>query len=90
MMNPLDEHRLMMTRRHFFSLCSFGIGTAALASLLKENGLAVGLPGSDDSKPGLPHFAPKACDLKDKIAVTGTITLPCNSRKFLIMVTRLL
>jgi len=63
MMNPLDEHRLMMTRRHFFSLCSFGIGTAALASLLKENGLAVGLPGSDDSKPGLPglpHFAPKA------------------------------
>jgi hypothetical protein len=58
-MNPLAEQRLMMTRRHFFGRFGMGIGTAALASLLAENGLAQ----SGDAKPGLPyvpHFAPKA------------------------------
>jgi len=28
--DPLDEYRLQMTRRHFFSRCGLGLGTAAL------------------------------------------------------------
>ncbi len=58
-MNPMTELKLMMTRRHFFSRFGMGVGTAALASLLAENGFAQ----SGDAKPvlsGLPHFAPKA------------------------------
>ena len=47
MINPLDEYRLLMTRRHFFSRCSLGLGTAALAALLKEDGLAVGHPKAE-------------------------------------------
>src|SRR5947199_922165 len=43
-----------LTRRHFFSRSSTGIGIAALASLLSENARASG------GLPGLPHFPPKA------------------------------
>ena len=49
----------MLTRRHFFSRFGMGIGTAALASLLAQDGFALG----DDAMTGLtdlPHFAPKA------------------------------
>jgi hypothetical protein len=52
MMN--DETRLLLTRRHFFSAASGGIGVAALASLLATDAEAG--PGLT----GLPHFAPKA------------------------------
>ncbi|MEX2263190.1 MAG: DUF1501 domain-containing protein [Bryobacteraceae bacterium] len=53
-MNPIEENKLFMTRRHFFSYSSLGIGATALASLLaKDSRAAVGLPD-------LPHFAPKA------------------------------
>jgi hypothetical protein len=45
---------LQLTRRHFFSRSSTGIGIAALASLLSERVDASG------GLPGLPHFAPKA------------------------------
>jgi hypothetical protein len=41
-----------MTRRHFFSLTSAGIGIPALASLLSAE--------QHGGLPGLPHFAPKA------------------------------
>jgi len=47
---------LALTRRHFFSRTSTGIGIAALASLLKESGHAAGAGGL----PGLPHFPPTA------------------------------
>src|ERR1700740_542311 len=60
MMDPLAERKLLLTRRHFFGRMGLGIGTAAFASLLNESGLAAALPGSDDARPGLPHFAPKA------------------------------
>ena len=40
--NPVDEYRLLLTRRHFFGRCGLGLGTAALAALLKEDGLAAG------------------------------------------------
>jgi hypothetical protein len=43
-----------MTRRHFFSKTSTGLGIAALAGLLQEDLCASG------GLPGLPHFAPKA------------------------------
>jgi uncharacterized protein DUF1501 len=58
-MNPLEEQKLMMTRRHFFSLCSLGLGSAALASLLGESGYAQG-GAAKPGLPDLPHFAPKA------------------------------
>jgi hypothetical protein len=61
-MNPHSELKLRLTRRHFFSRCGLGIGTAALASLLKESGFAQTGQGSEaqGGLAGLPHFAPKA------------------------------
>src|SRR6476661_3906224 len=55
-MNPYDQARLAITRRHFFSRASTGIGVAALASLLSEDARAATVGGL----PGLPHFPPKA------------------------------
>src|SRR5258708_4136988 len=52
MMN--DDTKRLLTRRHFFSAASGGIGVAALASLLATD--AEASPGLT----GLPHFAPKA------------------------------
>ncbi len=49
-MNPLEEQRLLLTRRHFFGRSALGLGTAALASLL---GRAAGAAE-------LPHFPAKA------------------------------
>ena len=46
-----------ITRRHFFSRTSTGIGIAALGSLLSQDGFAATGTGG---LPGLPHFAPKA------------------------------
>jgi hypothetical protein len=62
-MNPLLENRLHVTRREFFGRSACGLGTAALAMLLGEDGLAASLPPSSKrfgGLPGLPHFAPKA------------------------------
>ncbi len=49
-MKPID-----LTRRHFFSRASTGIGVAALSSLLQQD-----LGASEGALPGIPHFAPKA------------------------------
>ncbi|MBK5292614.1 MAG: DUF1501 domain-containing protein [Acidobacteriia bacterium] len=46
------ELELSLTRRHFFSRSSLGIGAAALSSLLPSP--------SQAALPSLPHFAPKA------------------------------
>ncbi len=54
-MNPIDDHSLLLTRRHFFSRTSEGVGIAALASLLGGEAAA-----QSSGLPGLPHFAPKA------------------------------
>ena len=54
-MNPLTEHRALVTRRQFFGRSAIGIGTAALASLLGED-----LSATRGRRPGLPHFAPRA------------------------------
>jgi hypothetical protein len=51
--DPIEEKRLLITRRHFFSRSGTGLGAAALASLLAKDASAAALPG-------LPNFAPKA------------------------------
>ena len=50
------------SRRHFFSLGSTGIGTAALASLLNPQLFAGAMDANPKTGglPGLPHFPPKA------------------------------
>jgi hypothetical protein len=56
-MDPLHDHMLAMTRRHFFRKGALGLGTAALASLLPREaarGAEVG------GTLGAPHFPPKA------------------------------
>ncbi|HAN96865.1 MAG TPA: sulfatase [Planctomycetaceae bacterium] len=51
--DPLRDHALMMTRRHFFGRSALGVGTAALAGLLPRS-LAAGAPLVQD---GLHHPA---------------------------------
>src|SRR4051794_1192262 len=63
MTSPIDEFRLAMSRRHFFNRCGVGLGTAALASMLSEEGLASASQGGSTATgglPDLPHLAPKA------------------------------
>jgi hypothetical protein len=61
-MNPLREHLLLMTRRHFFGRSATGIGVAALASLLNERLFAADIDPALKTHGTLPalHFAPKA------------------------------
>ena len=61
-MDILQDMKLRMTRRVFFSRASVGIGTAALATLVNPNLLsgADALGSSTGGLAGLPHFAPKA------------------------------
>lgn len=56
-MNPILQHRLAETRRHFFAKGSLGLGTAALASL---DGSNLQAEGSDAVPEYLKKFAPKA------------------------------
>jgi hypothetical protein len=61
-MNLFHEYGQAITRRHFFSGASLGLGTAALGSLLQNTQAAA--PSQQPEKfgglPELPHFAPKA------------------------------
>jgi len=66
-MNLLEQElKRAMTRRHFFSRASTGLGTLALASLLNENLFAAAVKkGAKSALPshgalGSLHFAPKA------------------------------
>lgn len=54
-MEPLQQRSLHLTRRHFFSRASLGVGTAALASLLAREGVAAA-----GGLAGLPHHPAKA------------------------------
>ncbi len=59
-MNPLREHQLLITRRHFFSRTAIGLGTAALGSLLNP-GLLSALADERVKYPlAKPHFPAKA------------------------------
>jgi hypothetical protein len=55
MVDPFQERKLLLTRRHFFGLTSTGLGVAGLASLLAKDADA-----STGGLDGLPNFAPKA------------------------------
>ncbi len=64
-MDPRRENELIMTRRQLFGRATLGVGTAALATLLKAEGLQGPQvkgprPKTHLGQPGLPHFAPKA------------------------------
>src|SRR6185295_12182564 len=61
-MDPLRQHSLLLTRRHFFGRMATGIGAAALGSLLNPRVFAAltSDAGKRTGLPGLPHFAPKA------------------------------
>lgn len=54
-MDPIQERRLQLTRRHFFSRAGLGVGTAALSSLLAADGA-----GATGGIAGLPHHPAKA------------------------------
>src|SRR5690349_23890374 len=58
----LTDDPISITRRHFFSRTSTGIGVAALASLLCPEAFAgtAELDPKTGGLAGLPHFAPKA------------------------------
>lgn len=61
-MQPELERSLDVSRRHFFGRTATGIGVAALAFLLEQDGLAqrtASLAGTPPLR-GLPHFPPKA------------------------------
>jgi len=57
-MDPRLEQKLHINRRQFFGRCATGIGTAALASLVNQDGFAA--ISDDPMAPKPPHFAPKA------------------------------
>src|SRR5262245_2407000 len=61
-MDPIREHNLLLTRRHFFGRMATGIGTAALGSLLNPSLFAATAGDSNKTKglSGFPNFAPKA------------------------------
>src|SRR5947209_5988881 len=61
-MHPLDEHQLLLNRRHFFGRTATGVGMAALASLLKADGLLADGP-TNQGRPGVlrtTHFPARA------------------------------
>ncbi|HEY2146795.1 MAG TPA: DUF1501 domain-containing protein, partial [Pirellulales bacterium] len=49
-----------ITRRWFFRDCGLGLGTIALAHLLRDDGGAAPAAGGNPLAPRLPHYAPKA------------------------------
>ena len=65
-MGPVDDRRLLMTRRHFFGRSAAGIGSAALAGLLgkdlmaEETAKAAASDRPFPPLPGFPNFPPKA------------------------------
>lgn len=62
--NPIQQFGANLTRRHFFGQGAFGVGAAALASLLPSSILAppsaFGNSVAAGGLPDLPHFAPRA------------------------------
>ncbi len=57
MLDPIAEHNVMLTRRHFFGRSATGVGIAALSSLLSPDLSAEEVSGVI---PGFPNFPPTA------------------------------
>jgi uncharacterized protein YdcH (DUF465 family) len=53
-LDPIEQAKLLLTRRHFFGRTSVGLGAAALTTLLAGKAEAAG------GLPSLPHFPPTA------------------------------
>jgi len=58
--DPAKDPLLSLTRRHFFSRCSMGLGGVALASLFARDQQAAGLKLVNPMEPRRSHHAPKA------------------------------
>ncbi|MGF1580258.1 MAG: DUF1501 domain-containing protein [Gemmataceae bacterium] len=63
-MTPQQQHHRHITRRQLFGQTAYGLGTAALASMLGQDGFATEQSNTTNQRVGglsnLPHFAPKA------------------------------
>lgn len=59
-MNPILDQQLDTNRRHFFKRSGFGIGTAALASLLNQDTAKAATKSTPDSPPFAQSHSPKA------------------------------
>lgn len=61
-MDPLHEHQLLLTRRHFFGRAATGLGAAALGSLLNPALFGAAPAGAQGGSGALgrPHFTPTA------------------------------
>src|SRR6516165_1512393 len=60
-MDPIHDHGLAMTRRHFFRQGALGLGAAALGTMLpRQANAAPAKAKAVGGLPGLPHFPPKA------------------------------
>ncbi len=64
-MNPLFEHQLLQTRRHFFGDAGLRLGSLAMAMLMgssssRNNARAAEVQRAHPPLPGLPHFPGKA------------------------------
>ncbi len=57
---PSESSLRDLTRRHFFSRCSMGIGSLALASLMNERGFAAAPSMTHPLAPKQPHFPARA------------------------------
>jgi len=57
-MHPLHQ-RFLQSRRNFLATAASGIGTLALANMLRDEGL-IAAEAADPLAPRAPHFAPKA------------------------------
>ena len=75
MIDPL----LLQTRRHFFGQCSLGLGSMALASLLREDGLAAAPAVSGAVKQ--PHFPARAKNVIFLFMAGGPSQLELFDRK---------
>jgi hypothetical protein len=69
MQDPRLNQQLLVNRRHFFGKTATGVGAAALASLLDNDGLRAEIANADrfsiprppgHGLPELPHFAPRS------------------------------
>ena len=61
-MKPQTDMQTLLSRRRFLNRTSTGLGTAALATLFRQDLLALAAAAAPEAGglPGLPHFAPKA------------------------------
>ena len=59
-MDPAHEYLRLQSRRLFCTRTAYGLGSAALASLLLPHAASAAAPSATGGLPELPHFAPKA------------------------------